>query len=340
VAFSRPDFCCEYFTKECFMKKLLITAASVALLSGSAFAADLPSRKAPVLPPPPPPPMWTGFYAGLNAGGAWGNNAALNAQTWNVAPSGFGTVGGVSAALLSGSANTSGNAGFIGGGQIGYNWQIGGLGLGSGIVTGIEADIQGIASSGGNRTRTAFGSAPDIAVFPGPTTAPINTAITSYQTGSSSLQYLGTVRGRLGILAMPTLLIYGTGGLAYGGVSASIQNVQFGNTTLNSNGTSLNTYTAAGTGNFANTMVGWTAGGGAEWMFLPNWSAKVEYLYYDLGRATGSVVNTFGITSGDGAGTAGVMSITNYTGRVSGNIVRAGVNYHFNWGAAPVVAKY
>ena len=49
------------------MKKTLLSIASVAMLTGSALAADLPSRKAePLLPPPPPPPMWNGFYAGLN----------------------------------------------------------------------------------------------------------------------------------------------------------------------------------------------------------------------------------------------------------------------------------
>jgi outer membrane immunogenic protein len=74
-------------------------------------------------------------------------------------------------------------------------------------------------------------------------------------------------------------------------------------------------------------------------MFLPNWSLKAEYLYYDLGRMAGSVVNTY-TGFGDAAGETGIQSITNYSGRASGNIVRAGVNYHFNFGAAPVVAKY
>jgi outer membrane immunogenic protein len=56
------------------MKKALFsaTAIALALTAGSTFAADLPSRKeAPIYVPPPPPPMWTGFYVGLNAGGAW-----------------------------------------------------------------------------------------------------------------------------------------------------------------------------------------------------------------------------------------------------------------------------
>ncbi len=94
--------------------------------------------------------------------------------------------------------------------------------------------------------------------------------------------------------------------------------------------------------NFSNTQVGWTAGGGLEWMFMPNWSAKVEYLYYDLG----SVTQNFALASVDPGVVFGTPASNALFGgqvraRINGNIVRAGVNYHFNWGApAPVVAKY
>jgi len=70
-----------------------------------------------------------------------------------------------------------------------------------------------------------------------------------------------------------------------------------------------------------------------EWMFLPNWSAKAEYLYYSLanGNISGGVIDT---TLGQwGYGITGTRSY-------NGNIVRAGVNYHFNFASAPVVAKY
>ena len=316
------------------MKKLLLSATSLALLAGTALAADLPSRKAPVLPPPPPPPMWTGFYAGLNAGGTWANNAAVNAQTWNLSSNqGFVSSGNLAAAaLLSGSgSNRSSSGGFIGGGQIGYNWQINGFGLGSGLVTGVEADIQGIAGSGGTASRWSAA-----AVVQNQLNGPnFPVTLLTNQPGRSNLQFLGTVRGRLGILAMPTLLVYGTGGLAYGGVSTSFYNTQFW---LDGSGSNFN-YLTVGSGTLSNTQVGWTAGGGLEWMFMPNWSLKAEYLYYDLGNMAGSIVNTYaGFDSATGQG--GLQSITNYSGRVSGNIVRAGVNYHFNWGATPVVAKY
>lgn len=260
------------------MKKALFLATALVGLAGSAFAADLPSTKAPpYLPPPPPPPMWTGFYVGLNAGYTFSNTTSAR-LTDN-----FGTtvtVGGVN------------NDGFIGGGQIGYNWQ-----FGPSFLVGVEADIQGIAGSNG--TVTAFVS---------PVTA---------VSVSSRIDYLGTVRGRLGWLFTPTLLLYGTGGLAYGGVNST---------------TFINSFAGLGTSVYSDTRVGWTAGGGVEWMFWPNWSAKVEYLYYDLG----SVSHTAAVVPAVGA--AAFFADTRQ--RFDGHVVRAGLNYHFNWGAAPVVAKY
>ena len=76
------------------------------------------------------------------------------------------------------------------------------------------------------------------------------------------------------------------------------------------------------------TKTGWTAGGGVEWAFLPNWSAKVEYLYTDL-----SGNNNNGFNWG-----WGLNNVNNHT---RFNTVRAGVNYHFNlFNPSPVVAKY
>lgn len=303
------------------MKQIIMTALALAISAGPAFAADLPSRKEPVVAPSPP--MWTGFYAGLNAGGVFGNNAAPNLTTWNVYrnPSNADYA---SAALLSGSASNNGGGGFIGGGQIGYNWQT--PYAGARFVSGIEADIQGIAGSGSTGNRVRAVNTDDFA-------DPVN--LFSIQQGKANLQYIGTVRGRLGYLVTPTLLVYGTGGLAYGGVSASMTNFQSWAYQESSGISAI----IAGNGSYASTQVGWTAGGGLEWMFLPNWSARIDYLYYDLGQVSGSFVNTW--TGLDQlAGITDLESVTNFSARASGNIVRAGVNYHFNWNAAPVVAKY
>ena len=80
------------------------------------------------------------------------------------------------------------------------------------------------------------------------------------------------------------------------------------------------------------TVPGWSAGGGVEWMFAPNWSAKAEYLYYSLSNGYASTT----IVDAGNAWSYGVGASRSY----NGNIVRAGVNYHINWSTAPIVAKY
>jgi len=243
------------------MKRTLLSATAIALaLSiGSAFAADLPSRKeAPVYIPPPPLLTWTGFYAGVNLGGGWQSNVGDYDSTYYILSGGA-----VSA------ANNSG--GVVGGGQIGYNYQFGSF------LVGAEADFQG-TSIGFHRSNFFLGGN-GIGV---------------------NLPWFGTVRGRAGYLITPTLLVYGTAGFAYGEVQ--------GNWT-----------------GFTNTRTGWTAGGGVEWMFAPNWSAKAEYLFADL-------------DSGGRTTFTGYQWGYHYHPQI--NTVRAGLNYHFNWGAAPVVAKY
>ncbi|MFM8859607.1 MAG: outer membrane protein, partial [Methylocystis sp.] len=138
--------------------------------------------------------------------------------------------------------------------------------LGIGLVLGLETDIQGIAGSSGlgNRPMTNL-----ILTFSG------HNQFSTYSSSSadSSLSYVGTARARIGFLIKPEVMIYGSGGFAYGQGSLSLsQFQQFGAAV----GWSYS--------NTPSTLVGWSVGGGAEWMFLPNWSAKAEYIYYDLGN--------------------------------------------------------
>jgi outer membrane immunogenic protein len=272
-------------------KRVLLAAASLAALCvGSAFAADLPSRKAApaYMPPLPPPPMWTGFYAGLNIGGGWSANS-VNPNGWAPYLSATGAI-----TFAPGNFSGGGNAGgVVGGGQIGYNYQ-----FGQSFVVGVETDFQGTSlSSGGNN---------NYILYPDPLIAgAFLTPLTPAGNAGVSLNWFGTVRGRVGYLFTPTLLLYGTGGFAYGGGSSN-RDFWFGNV--------------------SGTRTGWTAGGGVEWMFMPNWSAKAEYLYVNLsgGGATGAFGWNFG-----------------YHRHPQLNVVRAGVNYHFNFGSsAPVLAKY
>jgi outer membrane immunogenic protein len=267
----------------------LLAAASFAALSvGAAVAADLPGRKAApaYVPPPPPPPLWTGFYAGLNLGGGWSANSVNPNQLTPYVSTADGQL-----FLLPGNTNGGNNAGgVVGGGQVGYNYQIGPT-----FLVGLETDIQGTSMRSGGNTNYILYPDPNFAGnFLYPLTPGGNPGV--------AVNWFGTVRGRAGWLFTPTLLLYGTAGFAYGGVSG-------------------------GFSNYSNTRTGWTAGGGVEWMFLPNWSAKAEYLYTDLN--SGGTTGFWGYNYG-------------YHRHPEINTVRAGVNYHFNWGAAtaPAIASY
>ncbi|MGJ0507425.1 MAG: outer membrane protein [Methylocystis sp.] len=293
-----------------------------ACAASSAFAADLPSRKAPPVLPPPPVLTWTGFYAGLNAGGTWSNNNTATFGAVGLVDDPIWLPGGPFALSATGVATGNSGAGFIGGGQIGYNYQ-----FGSSFLVGFETDIQGVAGTSG--TAQAVGVAVNTVTFD-----PVSTPTTVTRV-NRRMDYFGTVRGRLGWLVTPTLLVYGTGGFAYGGFSLSAAQYSFDPSGLYGTG--------FGATSFNRTATGWTAGGGVEWMFWPNWSAKVEYLYYDLGHASSTLSPVSGLdqTVFAAPGTLGFMNVTRVSTRLSGNIVRAGVNYHFNWGApAPVLAKY
>jgi outer membrane immunogenic protein len=180
-------------------------------------------------------------------------------------------------------------------------------------VAGFEADIQGTRAKATGGSNATFG----LVGIPG-------FSVTTNLSVTKEVDYLGTVRGRLGWLADPTLLVYGTGGLAYGGVKSSLTineslNGGFGGVDLN----------PSANGGISQTRTGWTAGGGIEWLFAPHWSAKVEYLYYDLGSVT------YNATLADACfGCGGVppnffVNNVQTTTRFNGNIVRAGVNWHF-----------
>jgi outer membrane immunogenic protein len=266
------------------------TAIALALTAGAAFAADLPSSKAPpVYLPPAPVFTWTGFYGGVNVGYGWNESASLSGANIPVV-AGFANIW---------SSNNGNVDGVLGGGQIGYNYQF----AGTGFVVGLEADIQAADLTG---THNAAGLGNIL-------------GWTSFVATRHSLDWFGTVRGRIGYAILPELLVYGTGGFAYGEGSSRFT---YGDT--------LGFFSIASE---SSTRTGWTAGGGIEWAFLPNWSAKVEYLYVDLGRSNDLVGPAFGPV-------AGIVSQTGVQNRF--HTVRVGLNYHVNLfgDPAPVVAKY
>ena len=298
------------------MKKTLIALAALtpALVASNGHAADLPAMKTP--PAALPTPIWKGFYVGLNAGGNWGNDSSISANTYPVGSLAQGNA----AYWAMGNRAISGSSqgGFLGGGQVGYNWQPGLLN--NNLIFGFEADIQGVAAGNGTRNYTT-------AYTVG------NTSLIDTTTANSQLQFLGTVRGRVGYLATPTLLVYGTGGVAYGGVSFNATNY------VNAFAASgAQTWTGIGSTSASDVNVGYAAGGGAEWMFMPNWSAKAEYLYYNLGNLNAQLNSALYAMSASPASQP--FRTTNLSGQVNGNVVRLGVNYHFSSAPKPVVAKF
>jgi outer membrane immunogenic protein len=219
----------------------------VALLASLSLVSAAAAAPVVVLPY-----NWTGLYAGLNIGYSWGD------QDISINPA----AGSTSLDL----------DGIIGGGQIGYNWQM------NQLVLGIEADFQG------------SGQKDDGALNIGSTFLP-------NLTFNDKLQWFGTVRGRLGF-AQDRWLFYVTGGWAYGHASIS--------------GTSTVPVSAFSGSNFYS---GWTVGGGLEWAFMSNWSAKIEYLYIDFGDGPSMALPP--------------SAFTVVAGKLTDNILRVGVNYHF-----------
>lgn len=275
------------------LAKLFAGAIAVSALTGGALAADLPSIKGPPIFAPQPVAAWTGFYAGVNAG--W---ASLNDNGNETCYSRTGVLFGTGCGLPPNEPVKA--SGFLGGGQIGYNWQA------NQFVLGVETDIQGAALKGSSN----FSGTVDL--VGGGVTAP------GAFTANERLSWLGTARGRVGFLVTPALLLYGTGGLAYGGADVAYDR-SFRNG---------NAYVSSGSA----TRIGWTAGGGAEYALGNNWSVKAEGLFYDLGSITsqnGSAPVVTGFTVGKRFG-------------VEGAIARVGLNYRFGWAAppTPVVAKY
>lgn len=259
-------------------RTILLTAVTAFSFVSTGWAADL-TVKAP--PPIAPAPLWTGWYVGLNLGYGFSGSSDPSARATSAwwAP-----------AFAAGAAPGSfpgAREGVFGGGQIGYNWQVNSL-----VVWGLEADIQG-----SDIHKTTDLSNPGVGgFFPG----------TSF--ASQKLDWFGTVRGRVGVLAAPTALVYVTGGLAYG-ESKYAYNLSF---------PASNDFEDLSA---SKTKAGWTVGGGVEWVFAPSWSAKAEYLYVNLGRESFLTV-----------GSGRPSNVTNPVAvgfDDSYHLVRVGVNYKF-----------
>jgi outer membrane immunogenic protein len=289
------------------MKRFILATAAFAVLAMPALAADL----APTYNKAPPVPVcfWCGWYVGGNVGDTWAQDTAVRtASTPISAAATFAPEAFVAAGLANNSFGSK-RLGLIGGGQIGYNWQLGVW------VAGLESDIQGLGNGNVNAAVTSTSGVPG---FP-------TEAFTSTTAVSKSVNYLGTFRGRLGYLLTPGFLLYGTAGLAYGGVHASTSVTQ-SDTGIVSIGAPVSA-TYASAGSISQTNVGWTAGAGAETQLWGRWTGKLEYLYYDLGTVGYSLPNLVANVPTFAAPTW--VASAGSSARFNGNIVRIGVNYKF-----------
>lgn len=182
------------------------------------------------------------------------------------------------------------------GGTAGYNLQSGS------IVYGVETDIQWSDIKATSTVPIGLG-------------APAGT-----YTATDNLDWFGTARGRIGFLVTPQLLAYATGGVIYGNESLATTTVIFADGHI---------YPATA----STTRAGGVVGGGLEYAFAGNLSAKIEGLYYDMGTVNLAFTCPAGATTCSPGYTEG--------GRFAekGVIVRGGLNWHFNWGG-PIATRY
>jgi outer membrane immunogenic protein len=272
------------------MKGIRATGIAVllALASPGAFAADF-ARLPVAAPIPQPVPVvpvwsWTGFYIGFNAGGSIGVDSTGSALS---SPP--------TSALFPNNPYLFSNVtralpGGLVGGQIGYNWQ-----FAPNWLFGVEGDGQW---TGQRNTSSVTGQNISFAVF------------TSSYSDEERINSIATARARFGWIR-DSFLWYVTGGGAWADVKD--------NYAISSTLPALTFPPTAAS--FSTTKSGWTIGGGVETHLGGNWTAKLEYLYVDLG----SVNNTFAspVTA---AGTLGIFESTH---SIQDHIIRIGVNYKF-----------
>jgi outer membrane immunogenic protein len=271
--------------------KVLSAIGAIALFTGtSALAADMPVKA----PPPPPPLIWSGFYIGGNIGivseRASGTSDFLDPS----APPGESRTNPQSNSFT----NTTG----IGGGQIGYNWQIDPRWL-----VGLEADW--------DATRPGYSFCRQ--------TSTTSLACTDngdgFETISSNTKWLASARARLGF-TMGNWMLYGTGGIAWGRVDTTLTEncLVFG---CGSSSTAL-----FATNTSTTTKAGWVGGVGAAVALWSNWSARAEWLHYDLGTIS-NTLTTAGLTGGVTPSLQ--TAVWSRTERY--DVIRIGFDYRLPW---------
>jgi outer membrane immunogenic protein len=280
--------------------------ALLALGIASATAEEMATPPSQFITRPVPYLTWSGFYAGINGGYAWGNSS------FNYTPNDPAALAGTCGGTGGGKCIPTGDfrrAGALAGGQLGYNWQISTLWL-----TGIEADYQWSNSNGTGYSLFHLGD--------------VGAPALSNLTTTQSLQSFGTVRVRMGVLIINSLLLYGTGGLAFGQVDENLKLSPAATGGLTSTSGTFSYFCTAGTtcfaGSSSKTLWGWSAGAGAEYAITTNLTFKTELLYVHLEAssttATATALNTVGTTAASFAANFSPVYFA---------VMRGGLNYRF-----------
>lgn len=273
--------------------KNIILASIISLMASGAYAADAVVVEEITVIETPDSFSWTGSYIGLNAGFAWNSSKHIRDAEYHAN------------GIFDSEDNNSKNS-ITGGGQIGYNYQI------DNIILGIEADL-------------------NFANLQKEYTAKVTTTTTrdpnyiyNYEYNmqdKNKIEWFGTIRPRLGFTPTERLMVYATGGLAYGKVKSS------GGTGWKEYG-----YWWGGpdddydfdrsgswfSGSSSKVQWGWTIGAGAEYAITEKLSLKGEFLYVDLGKKSHSVINP-----------GNRNELITWKNSAKFNTVRVGVNYRF-----------
>ncbi|RIA56424.1 outer membrane protein [Dichotomicrobium thermohalophilum] len=264
-------------------------AGVLAATVSPASAADLSRYEGSLKDTEPvyaPAPIWTGFYVGAHLGYTWAD--------WD-GPFAYDDVDNFPDITFDNSSQSLSGDDWLGGLQFGANHQIGRW------VLGAEVDV----SWTGADDSTSF--------------VPYPTGLDSDNTGEpiwdvrAEMEMFGTARARVGYLTRDDLLLYLTGGLAWAEVESDIS-VLFPDPTFE-------TPFENARGSVDETHLGYTIGGGLEWMVADNWTLKGEYLYFDLEDEDYAYVGR--TAAGNRYGT------DRYGPDLDGHILRVGVNYLF-----------
>jgi outer membrane immunogenic protein len=270
------------------MKKGLI-AATALIISGSAFAADMPT-KAPAAVVAVAP-TWTGWYIGINGGGVWGNT---NPSVLDIGPDGFFAAGNVRAVTANGSQSFR-NSGGLAGAQLGYLYQTGPA------ILGLEVGVDWMGLNGSTSN--------------GPTLYPLNAPNAFSWNLAAKSSFLATFLGSVGY-NMGAWYPYLTGGLA---VATLKYNATFTDTY----------YPSVSTVSLNQTKLGYALGAGAEWRVAAHWLLRGEYLYMSFDNVSGTgpiACTTPGVGNCALGGNATTFS---YNVKFKENVARLALSYQW-----------